>query len=84
MDVRKTFVALCFQLGRNMFIALVFLLGFGFLAAYSASVYIHRNDGRFLVVGELPGGTTIDSRTGRMCTTIGPGSPMLPPCRDLR
>ncbi len=85
MGVRKMFVALCFQLGRKMFVALAFLLGFGFLAAYSASIYIHRNDGRFRVVGELPGGSTIDSRTGQMCITIGPGTPPdLPPCRDLR
>ncbi len=71
---------------RKIILILGFLLGFGFLAVYSVSVYIHRNDGRFNVGSGLHAGAAIDTRTGQMCLTIRPKEPsqVMPFCGDLR
>ena len=69
---------------RKLILILGFLLGFGFLAVYSVSVYIHRNDGRFKADGGVPM-VAIDTRTGQMCSTTPQGtSKEMPFCGDLR
>ncbi len=68
---------------RKIFVFLGFVLGFGFLAAYSVSIYIHRNDGRFKIIGDGLRGA-IDSRTGQLCLTTPSSGSSIPICKDLQ
>ncbi len=59
------------------------LLGLGFLTAYSVSIYIHRNDGRFQLAGDIPR-MAIDTRTGQLCLTGPSSGASVPVCKDLQ
>ncbi len=64
--------------------SLLLVLGFAFLIVYAASVWVHRNDGRFREAGGSMGGA-IDTRTGQLCRTVRPNEPSqaMPFCGDL-
>ncbi len=68
---------------RKTIVILGFVLGLGFLAAYSISNYIHRNDGRFQLAGDALRGA-IDTRTGQLCLTTPTSGGSVPACKDLQ
>lgn len=68
---------------RKTIVILGFVLGVGFLAAYSISIYIHRNDGRFQLAGDALR-MAIDTRTGQLCLTGPSNGASVPVCKDLQ
>jgi hypothetical protein len=75
------------ELVRKTIVILGFVLGLGFLSAYSVSIYIHRNDGRFILANDGLRGA-IDTRTGQLCLTTPPSDSStrgpVPVCKDLQ